>query len=129
MIGLFCRMLSLSWGSFAKETYNFKEPTSSVVSTTHYNALQYMQKIDLPIYKRDLYIHERDLSEHKIDQLVRHTTTHCNTLQHTTTHCNTLQHTATHYNTLQHTATHCNTLQHTTATDASHLASSDTLTQ
>jgi len=54
---------------------------------------------------------------------VRHTATHCNTLQHTATHCNTLQHTATHCNTLQrleqvidtlqHTATHCNTLQHT----------------
>jgi len=25
--GLFCRILSLLWGSFAKETYNFKEPT------------------------------------------------------------------------------------------------------
>jgi len=66
---------------------------------------------------------------------LRHTATHCNTLQHTAslrhslqqtathcltaTHCNTLQHTATHCltathcNTLQHTATHCNTLQHT----------------
>jgi len=27
-IGLFCRILSLSKGSFAKETYNFKEPTN-----------------------------------------------------------------------------------------------------
>ena len=54
---------------------------------------------------------------------LRHTATHCNTLQHTVhihstdaqfrasehtaTHCSTLQHTATHCNTLQHTATHC----------------------
>jgi len=30
------------------------------------------------------------------------------TLRHTVTHCNTLQHTMTHCNTLQHTATHCN---------------------
>jgi len=28
IIGLFCRISSLLWGSFAKETYNFKEPTS-----------------------------------------------------------------------------------------------------
>jgi len=27
IIGLFCRISSLSYGSFAKETYNFKEPT------------------------------------------------------------------------------------------------------
>ena len=27
-IGLFCRISSLLWGSFAKETYNFKEPTN-----------------------------------------------------------------------------------------------------
>jgi len=29
-------------------------------------------------------------------------------IRHTATHCNTLQHTATHYNILQHTATHRN---------------------
>jgi len=28
IIGLFCRILSLLKGSFAKETYNFKEPTN-----------------------------------------------------------------------------------------------------
>jgi len=28
IIGPFCRISSLSQGSFAKETYNFKEPTS-----------------------------------------------------------------------------------------------------
>jgi len=26
--GLFCRMSSVLWGSFAKGTYNFKEPTN-----------------------------------------------------------------------------------------------------
>jgi len=44
---------------------------------------------------------------------MRHTATHCNTLQLTAAHCNIVQHTAAHCNTLQHTATHCNTLQHT----------------
>ena len=28
IIGLFCRIESLLYGSFAKETYNFKEPTN-----------------------------------------------------------------------------------------------------
>jgi len=28
IVGLFCRIQSLLQGSFAKETYNFKEPTS-----------------------------------------------------------------------------------------------------
>jgi len=28
MIGLFCRISSLLWGSLAKETYHFKEPTN-----------------------------------------------------------------------------------------------------
>ena len=28
MIGLFCRILSLLWVSFAKETYHLKEPTN-----------------------------------------------------------------------------------------------------
>jgi len=28
IIGLFCRILSLSYGTFAKETNNFKEPTN-----------------------------------------------------------------------------------------------------
>jgi len=27
IIGIFCRIMSLLQGSFAKETYNFKEPT------------------------------------------------------------------------------------------------------
>jgi len=44
--------------------------------------------------------------------LIRHTETHCNTLQHTAIHFKTLQH-ILHCNTLQHTATYCNTLQHT----------------
>ena len=28
IIGLFCRIGYLLWGSFTKETYNFKEPTN-----------------------------------------------------------------------------------------------------
>jgi len=28
IIGLFCRIASLLWGSFAKETYNFIDPTN-----------------------------------------------------------------------------------------------------
>ena len=67
---------SLLQVSFAKETYEFEEPTNR----SH------------PIWYTRV--------------LVQQTATHCNTLLHTATHCNTLQHTATHCNTLQHTATH-----------------------
>jgi len=35
MIGLFCRILSLLWVSFAKETYHFKEPTNRSHRTRH----------------------------------------------------------------------------------------------
>ena len=90
IIGFFCRIWSLLLGSFAKETYNFKEPTDR----------------SQPIYSFLL----------KMPGLVwvalQHTATHCDTLQHTATHCNTLQHTATHCDTLRHTATHCDTLRH-----------------
>ena len=34
IIGLFCRILSLVWGSLAKETYNFKEPTNGSHTTS-----------------------------------------------------------------------------------------------
>ena len=114
----FCRISSLLQGSFAKETYNFKEPTNRSLpysathsKLAHYNTLPY-------------------------------TATHCNTLKHAATHCNTLklqhtetathvgacwhsadsrqatallqdQHAATHHTTLQPTAAHFNTLQHT----------------
>jgi len=54
---------------------------------------------------------------------MRHTATHCNTLQHTASHCNTLQHTAAHHigrvvqrgaawcSVLQRVAVSCNSLQ------------------
>ena len=55
---------------------------------------------------------------------MRHSATHCNTLQHAATHRNRTDFSmmslsvrrnivATHCNTLQHTTAHCNTLQHT----------------
>jgi len=102
-IGLFCRILSLFWSSFAKETYNFVDPTNQ----SH------------PIVATQVSVHTHTHT---------HIHTHRNTLQHTATHCNTLQHTATHTathcntvtsrpneglfdtkvstHTLQHTATH-----------------------
>ena len=36
MIGIFCRISSLYLGSFAKETYNFKEPTNHSHPTPSY---------------------------------------------------------------------------------------------
>jgi len=38
IIGLFCRISSLLNGSFAKETYNFKEPTNRSRPIVHMNA-------------------------------------------------------------------------------------------
>jgi len=34
MIGFFCRISSVLQGSFAKETYNFKEPTNRILVFT-----------------------------------------------------------------------------------------------
>ena len=54
------------------------------------------------LHKTEIY---NEILKHEI---LKHTATHCSTLQYTaTTHCNnTLQQTATNCNTLQHTATH-----------------------
>jgi len=43
IIGLFCRISSLLQGSFAKETYNFKEPThrSHPIVTVHNSVIFY----------------------------------------------------------------------------------------
>ena len=64
MIGLFCRIASLLQVSFAKDTYNFIDPTNC----------------------------SHPIVSHSIVSSHQHTATHCNTLQHTATHCNTLQH-------------------------------------
>jgi len=82
--GLFCKRALQKRLYSAKETYNFKEPTSR----SH------------PILSVAVVL---------VEQFVDYIP-HCNTLQHTASHCSTLQHSATHCNTL---ATHCNTLQHT----------------
>ena len=43
MIGLFCRILSLLYGSFGKETYNFIDPTNqSHPIAGYYSVLQYV---------------------------------------------------------------------------------------
>jgi len=43
IIGLFCRISPLLWGSFAKETYHFKEPTNR--SHPKYHGVGRMHKI------------------------------------------------------------------------------------
>jgi len=47
MIGLFRRISSLLQGSFAKETYNFKEPTSGSHPITEYQ----LTSMRIRIYK------------------------------------------------------------------------------
>ena len=57
-IGLFCRMSSLLWGSFAKETYNFKEPTHIVIMIPEYlnqlvsNRLSRIDTIESVVYNK-----------------------------------------------------------------------------
>jgi len=98
-LGIFCRISSLLQGFFAKETYNFKEPTSRII------ARRCSGKVG-----------EKYSGVNSIQNTPQHKAPHCTTcttLHYTDTHRNTPRHTETHCNTLQHTATHCNTLQHT----------------
>jgi len=66
IIGLFCKISSLFKGSFAKETYNFKEPTSRshpippIALGVSLNANLQSQSQKEP-YKRDDILHKRDL--------------------------------------------------------------------
>jgi len=130
IIGLFCRMWSLLQGSFAKETYNLKEPTNHshpipAQSTPFSNTNQRtctLSHTHNPHIPPPTHIHTH-LAETNVLWLsrYRHSRLHCNTLQHAATHCNTLHHTATHFATLQnqcnmpqHTATHCTKPHHTT---------------
>ena len=74
------------------------------------------------------YVYIRYITLHYVTNCImrhmRHTATHCNTLQHTATHCNTLQHTATHcvMRHLRHTVSlnTCDILFHTTSVTLCH---------
>jgi len=57
IIGLFCRISSLLWGSFAKETYDFKEPTNcSAVATAV--MVSFSLSLTLPLsLPLSMYIH------------------------------------------------------------------------
>jgi len=52
MIGLFCRILSLLWVSFAKETYHFKEPTNR-----SHPILKYVKYECVMSYMNELCLH------------------------------------------------------------------------
>ena len=120
IIGLFCRIWFLSYGSFAKETCNLKEPTNRSHPIAHTWKVEQSPRLATCAVSATRS---------------KHTATYCNNPQHTSTtfksryvcclcntqqaHCNTLQHPATtsksrymccRCNILQHPATHCNTL-------------------
>jgi len=130
IVVLFCRESSLLHGFFAKETYDFKDPTNrshpicvwervsgiwickvNRDNMSYYDTLQHTAHIDMCVRTCEFCMNMYD--EVKFIGKICHTATHCGTLQHTATHCNTLQHTATLCSALQRNATHCNTLQHT----------------
>jgi len=110
IIRLFCRISSLLQGSFAKETYNFKEPTS---------------------YSHPIYWSSSNTLHHTASHCItlHHAAPHCITLLYTASLCITLHQTSSEISSnihnrgralvatmiaLQLTATHCNTPQHTT---------------
>jgi len=120
-IGLFGEYRSLLWVSFAKETYNFKEPTNRSHPIKESLCIFIVQTHTAPhrTTPRHTATHRTTLhhtaphctTPHHIAlhrTTIHHTAPHCNALHHTAPHCNTLQHTATHSNVLQHTATRCN---------------------
>jgi len=65
IIGLFCRISSLSLGSFAKETYHFKEPTTCshpICIYTRVATCQTQQHARRQKQERDLFIAEHLMS-------------------------------------------------------------------
>jgi len=138
IVDLFCRKSSFWEGSFAKETYNCKEPTNRShrihMFKSHTHTRIFKSSLSLliscfPSLSYTYHVHEltRPYAVFSFSNFqgrggpeqrnqcgglpagtLQHIATHCNTLQHTATHCNTLQHTAAHCSTLQHVATHCN---------------------
>jgi len=76
---LFCRIQSLLWGSFAKETYNFTTYHAPQVHThtvTLYNTLQSAALCNV---------------QHTAIYNTLQSAALCNVLQHTVTYCNVLQ--------------------------------------
>jgi len=88
---------SISWPHIFFEKKKMNPKSTSNQSSKPCTVLQYPSK-------KVWY----SISWPHIPQYIAHTATH-RLIKHTATHCNTLQHTATHRNTPQHTATHCNT--------------------
>jgi len=116
IIGLFCRVSFLLQGSFAEETYDFKEPTNR----SH------------PVLRGVVVIFFHIFGVCGFVCAHTYTRTHTQTHTHTATHNHAHTHTdvagkqldcrcfenklfATHRTTLQNTTTHCNTSQHAAA--------------
>jgi len=90
IIGLFYRISSLLQGSFAKETYNFKEPTNGSHSITGCLSSRGNAGVCVCVCVC-LYAW---VGRHTLQHTATHSATHCKALQHTAKRCNTLQHTA-----------------------------------
>jgi hypothetical protein len=58
IIGLFCRISSLLWGSFAKETYDLKEPTNRSALAIPAVMVSFSLSLTLPLsLSLSIYIH------------------------------------------------------------------------
>ena len=121
IIGLLCRISSLLLSSFAKEAYNFKEPTNRSHPINAYfnrshpipqtswappcSGTVHRAKAGVTILKNQPYfvlpkkimqaVHVAVALWISNDVLYMNTKTHTLDYSHTATHCNTLQHTAT----------------------------------
>ena len=113
VIGLFCRILSITQGSFAKETYNFEEPTNR----------------DHPIRAKHTRVRMHTRSHtctYTCTRTHRHTRTHIHTHTHyyltfTTAKIALRQiYTITHTRTHTHTHSHLHTHTHTHTSPSSH---------
>jgi len=138
IIGLFCRISALLQGSFAKETYNFKEPTNRShpisISTSLLSKAMDRQKDKNDEFNTQPYTMHFNTLQHSETtptlafKFTAYTASHCTTLQHIyTTHIDSDEQwtsrrhsmltpsriTHIHCNTQQHAATRCNTLHHT----------------
>jgi len=97
IIGLLCRISSLLYISFAKETYNFKEPTSrshpiAALWLTD-KAKSFLTLLSSPATHRHRHTDkdkDTDTDTHRQTQTDRHTHTHTHTYTHTHKHTQSL---------------------------------------
>jgi len=109
IIRLFCRILSLLYGSFATCVY----VRGASFQSCPVPDLQFVQLVTL--HQHCIILQRTALRCNALQRTSQHTVAHGSTRQHTAAHGSTWQHTAAHGSTRHHTVAHCSTGQHTAA--------------